>query len=255
MVEPLSIGVVYDLNRLTIDDETVAGLPLDVLRSNLSPVAAVVEVMFTDLRARLVTEIRRYPAVIGCTAWLTDQHVLAALAECQFVSMIVQKEDFLRPDVGQSTENARSQALDYYERLPSGTREYELAGGSPTGLLSYCGDITLEPIRCIGVRPNDTQQRDHPRMHHKFLVFCDWQPAHPVGEEWDMAPAMLVPQADWTGSFNPMTNGSRSLENAVLIRDHRVAQAFAREHAILLAVSEPLNWTERYVAPEWRIGS
>jgi hypothetical protein len=86
-------------------------------------------------------------------------------------------------------------------------------------------------------------------MHHKFLVFCG-------KAEGDLEHRpRLIPTAVWTGSLNPTVNGARSFENAVFITSDEVAQAYAREHRVLLALSEPLNWSEAYVSPEYWIGS
>ena len=86
-------------------------------------------------------------------------------------------------------------------------------------------------------------------MHHKFFVFCS---AHAENERRELE---VQPEAVWTGSFNPTANGRRSLENALLVQSRDVALAYSREHYAMLAISEPLNWSERYVAPEYRIGS
>ena len=246
-----------DLNRLVIDNETSVGLPLPQVRRNLPSVSSDVEVVFVGLVERLIKEIERWPVVIGCTAWLTETRVLNALAAKKMVSLLVQKEDFLRPDDGQTAAEAYNLTLKLYARLPVRGRHYDCPGISDVSGLSVASDDTLAPIRCVGVRPDDPKSRNHPRMHHKFMVFCDlgYEKIEdgPDGEIGGYE--RLIPKVVWTGSFNPTTNGSRSLENAVIINSPEIAEAYAREHAILLAVSEPLNWSERYVAPEYRIGT
>lgn len=65
----------------------------------------------------------------------------------------------------------------------------------------------------------------------------------------------IAPQAVWTGSFNFTYNAALSLENAVEIRIPEIAQAYLQEFCSVAAFSEPLDWTEEWCAPEWRIGT
>ncbi|TAK30199.1 MAG: hypothetical protein EPO40_08800 [Myxococcaceae bacterium] len=53
---------------------------------------------FRDIRGALLRYIARYDHMVGCVAWLTDPVILQALAARRGVAIIVQKEDFLRPD-------------------------------------------------------------------------------------------------------------------------------------------------------------
>jgi phosphatidylserine/phosphatidylglycerophosphate/cardiolipin synthase-like enzyme len=98
-------------------------------------------------------------------------------------------------------------------------------------------------------------------MHHKFLVAC-----HVVSrtekrygdDPSDFVTATVpvpVPFAVWTGSANLTANSVRSLENGLVIDSERIAQAYYDEWAQVAAISEPLDWTSEWVAPEWRIGS
>lgn len=45
-------------------------------------------------------------------------------------------------------------------------------------------------------------------------------------------------------------NGGHSLENAVFIRQADVADAYFQEWARLILVSEQLDWTNEYAAPD-----
>ena len=55
----------------------------------------------------------------------------------------------------------------------------------------------------------------------------------------------------WTGSFNLSRSASRSRENAVIIRDPKIASAYFRECLDLLALSERLDWESEEIDPEW----
>ena len=88
------------------------------------------------------------------------------------------------------------------------------------------------------------------RMHHKFLVFGDII----VGEDKHHCDE-FVPKVVWTGSFNLTRNGTHSFENAVILREPKLVDAFYQEWGQILALSEPLNWDSRWVEPEFRIGT
>jgi hypothetical protein len=112
-------------------------------------------------------------------------------------------------------------------------------------------------------------------MHHKFMVFCQFQtfecvqtdPSDPysyqsvptdkpyVDDRTDRMSRQAVPATVWTGSFNATVNGTQSLENAVIIADGAIAQAYFDEWCDMIGISEPLDWEHQYVAPEWRFGT
>ena len=56
-----------------------------------------VRVMFDNLQEECCAFVQRYPVILGCVAWLTNEHILQAMADRE-VAIIVQKEDWLRPD-------------------------------------------------------------------------------------------------------------------------------------------------------------
>lgn len=208
----------------------------------LSAVANI-DVIFRNHRERLIGEIGRSAAVLGCVAWLTDTLVLQALARCHHVSIVVQKEDFLRPDLGGQSWNRNLRRL--YGALPSPILRYSLPGG--VSGLNYAGDPGIAPIRCVG-NHNREKRPAWPRMHNKFLVFCDVD-HHPQSEY------VVTPRRVWTGSYNISANAAASWENAVLVDNAEVAGAYAREFAQILTFSEALDWTSDWVEPEYRIGS
>jgi hypothetical protein len=228
-----------DLNRLGVPVEHST----EPQRDHGMKAVATVEVIFRGQRERLIAEIRRAPVILGCVAWLTDRAVLEALSACTHVSIIVQKEDFLRPDLsGRRAEDLCA----LYARLPSPLNRYCLPGG--VSELSYAGDPSISAIRCVG-NHNRERRPAWPRMHNKFLVFCD------VALDTDDGHEIVHPRAVWTGSYNISYNAAASWENAVLIGSAEVAAAYSREFAQILAFSERLDWTSDWVEPEYRIGS
>jgi hypothetical protein len=229
-----------NLNELGIPTD---GAPEAQGDHGISAVAKI-DVIFRNQRARLIDEIQRSAVVIGCVAWLTDNAVLQALARCEHVSIVVQKEDFLRPDLGY--RGAWAQNLrQLYGALPSPLTRYDLPGG--VAGLSYACDPSIAPVRCVGNHNRDKKAAS-PRMHNKFLVFCEHR-------RDDAGNPSVVPRRVWTGSYNISANAAASWENAVLIHSAEVADAYAREYGQIMAFSEVLDWTNDWVAPEYRIGT
>ena len=68
---------------------------------------------------------------------------------------------------------------------------------------------------------------------------------------WDS----VVPYKVWTGSFNFTNNAERSFENAVVLEEPSIVQAYFKEFQQIAALSEPLDWESEWVEPEWRIGT
>ncbi len=98
---------------------------------SLAPKQANVEIVLRDHERKLVELVDTHKAAVGCVAWLTSEPILEGLARLEAVSIVVQKEDFLRPDSASS--NKRMQSL--YRRLKPfplteiGGSERDFAGG------------------------------------------------------------------------------------------------------------------------------
>jgi len=194
-----------------------------------------VQVVFQNLEDRLIEHIDAADGVLGCMAWLTNRRILEALARKKFVSILVQKEDWLRPDgAGWSVDRL----LRLYSKLPAiGRFDLDIP-------YSYCTDFDVPPIMCVGNCPLEKSPA-MARMHHKFLVMCHFQGPHDI----------VTPTSVWTGSFNATENGTKSLENAVVITNAEIASEYHREWLGLFGLAEPLNWDHRWVTPEFRIGT
>jgi hypothetical protein len=212
-----------------------------------SRTSGTTEVVFRHLEEKVCEFIGAYDYVVGCVAWLTSKPILRALEKKRGASIIVQKEDFLRPDSGASNRWA-AQLRNRYEAVPPIVR-YWLPFLCD---ISVCGDPHCG-IRCVG-NHNTNKDPAFPRAHHKFIVGLD----DPLGinndpDEWGNG--HLAPRAVWTGSFNFTANGTRSFENAVIIRDPVIADAYLSEFCQVAAISEPLDWETPWARPEWRIGT
>lgn len=204
-----------------------------------------VQAYFTDIENRLIDFIDAAEIVVGCVAWVTSKRVIEALARCDGVSIIIQKEDFLRPDTVKRPDWARW-LRQLYESA-RGMERYDLP--SPISALSYCGDPTMQAFRCVGLR-NGSQDVTSPRCHHKFVLACHFEDGTDGynGQH-------LIPDSLWTGSYNFTVNATRSFENALVINEPLIVAEYLIEWAQIAALSEPLDWESEWVAPEWRIGS
>ena len=141
-----------DLNNYQINTD---GHPLDPEDYSVKVSDCDLEVVFRNQKKRLLKLIRDYPYVCGCVAWLTDMQVLSAMADMKHVSIIVQKEDFLRPDLNNSSDfymNLRKA----YESLPTTFGRLWVEG--LVGRLSMTSDYTLDSIRCMGNHNSDKNQ-------------------------------------------------------------------------------------------------
>lgn len=204
-----------------------------------------VKAVFRRHNFELIKFIRSYPVHLGAIAWLTDLDVIAELSSSR-VALIVQKEDFLRPDVVGSKAKLRSA----YESLYSFIHSNEVPG--VVQYLQSIAPFEIDPIRCVG-NVNRTDSPAFPRMHNKFLIGCDYKSSEEIGP--DAEGGCVIPKAVWTGSYNFTFTAATSFENALIVEDPRVARAFALEWSQIFALSEPLNWSEDWVSPEYWLGT
>ncbi len=209
-------------------------------------------VYFRNIESQLIKHIDEADYIVGCVAWLTSFPILKALSKKSGVSIIVQKEDFLRPDVNPS-QQWKLNLRKAYDALPIGiSRQDDIFDSTALPDMSTSCDPDITPIRCVG-NHNSAKSPAFPRAHHKFIVFCkkDLTIATWLRTDWPS----FEPYAVWTGSFNFTKNAGQSLENAVVLQDRKIVNAYFQEYAQIAAVSEPLDWESAWVAPEWRIGT
>ena len=219
-----------------------------------------ISIYFRNQMDTLSDLILKADAVVGCVAWLTSEKILSSLQKLKYgCSIVVNKEDFLRPD----GVNSNHKVLNMYEQLEPFTwnNSFSTVHTNNNFLFRLCTDKSNpnsenrdynennEPIRCCG-NHNNSSNLTCSRMHNKFLVFGK------ISYESALAPeSNFKPYAVWTGSLNLSYNSENSLENGVYIKDPKVAQAYVNEWAQILAISEPLDWTNEWCAPEYRMGS
>ncbi|AYG64327.1 hypothetical protein [Rhizobium jaguaris] len=208
------------------------------------------EVFFKNLERHLLEQIGAASYVVGCVAWFTLPRVWAELATKKAVSVLLQKEDWLRKDTDEKggLVGTKSDLISKIAGLPRfnarwfdfDNRLYFGDGWEKDGDEWSASKLIIEPVRCVGPFSKD-RMTNHPRMHHKFLVFC--RPEQKAEDQYDTPRWVAHPYAVWTGSFNVTSNATRSFENALLLHDETIAAAYMKEWAQLMAFSEPLDWT------------
>ena len=192
-------------------------------------------VYFRDIEEGLIKHINKADIIVGCVAWLTSKKILKALSKKKYVSIIVQKENFW---------DRSKEIKDLYKSVQSNLHTYFFGD---TVLNSACphSNTLIKGILCVGSY-NKYNRVAWPRMHHKFLVFAKWK-KHKDGNNW-----IIDPKAIWTGSYNLTYGASRSLENAVYIKDSRLAKAFLNEYAQIAIHAEQMNWNNEEMSPQWK---
>lgn len=232
-----------NLNDFKIPNADGPDTPLE----DFSCVHGESEVIFRNLKHRLIQEISNSEAVLGCVAWLTDPEILEALSKVK-TCIVVQKEDFLRPDLESNSKNWKNQLRSSYNKLNSGVERYALPGIASS--LNTQADPTAHAIRCVG-NHNSKKDPAFPRMHNKFIVLGRFE-NNPSSNNY---PIHFQPQKVWTGSFNFTKNAVKSFENAIILNNSKIAEAYANEFAQIFALSEDLDWTSDWIEPFFRIGS
>ena len=207
-------------------------------------------VYFRDLKNKLIGHINEYEIIVGCIAWLTDFDILRALASKQ-ASIIVQKEDFLRPDL-QSRSNWKKHLRMAYSSLHFKYCRYDFQNNILSSM-SVSSDPNMKAVRCVG-NYNSDKKPAFPRMHNKFIVFCKYE-SNAIWDGVETEFDNIIPCAVWTGSFNFTKNATHSFENALFIEEPDIAMAYFKEYGFIAGLSEPLDWSSEWCEPEWRIGT
>ena len=234
-----------DLNEWQVHIDIESDVADTFLAKKFLPVETPeINVYFYDLESHLKSEISKYSAAVGCVAWLTSVPILKSLANLSRLSIVIQKEDFLRPD---SSDYSMPFLKSLYEALPGGPGNPLTSGGDWGGIFYHintgCG-WSASPVRWVGCHNKDRLPA-WPRMHHKFLVLGDFEHG-------------FNPKAIWTGSFNFTKNSTKSMENAVLIKTPEIVQAYFEEWQRVFLVSESIPgyaWSAKWEPEDFRIGT
>jgi len=120
-----------NLNDLLIANADGPDQPLTDPRATSAD--GLTQVFFRNLEAELLQLIDAADVVVGCVAWLTNRRILAALAK-KSVAIVIQKEDFLRPDLG-ANKNWSLELRSQYAQLKCTFNRYN---GALRGTVLHC---------------------------------------------------------------------------------------------------------------------
>jgi phosphatidylserine/phosphatidylglycerophosphate/cardiolipin synthase-like enzyme len=231
------------------------------------------EVLFRNLQERLCELIRSHAEncaeegfIVGAVAWLSNSKILEALGFAHshgcLVMLVIQKEDFLRPESSEGYDSWVKRIRKQYAALGenvdtdwSSWAEKVLMFGSDTGFFGErpsgqfwwndSGDFpSCDAVRCVG-NHNAKKEPSFPRMHNKFLVFGKFVESSERHGDVDAVPLFV-----WTGSFNCSAAAERSFENALILHDKELALRYAQEFSMLFLLSEPLDWKSQWMCPQ-----
>ena len=240
-----------DLNKFQIPND--GNFPDELIDNSVDDASSGTSVYFRNIKSALIRQINDAQIVLGCVAWLTDAEILAALSRKEAVSLVVQKEDFLRPDLGDKSATFKNNLSLSYSKLKGGLSRFMF--DNILEKVSICMGSEVDAVRCVGNHNRDKLPA-FPRMHNKFLIFCRTKIDFvDMGGGRKESVTKVEPYAVWTGSFNMTKTAGKSLENAVLMKNPDVVRAYYKEYGQICAMSEPLNWQSDWIEPEWRIGT
>lgn len=226
--------------------------PWDQMRRGTESSGSRVVSHFGDVKTPLLTFIRNSDAVVGCVAWITEYEILDELAKVD-TAIIVQKEDFLRPDMAAGGK-WKEILHEKYARINNPWLRFNFP--EPLRSMTTNSLSGIDGVRCVG-NHNSEKVAASPRMHHKFLIRLRQEIVNgEVVEGLKMQDSVtLHPEAVWTGSFNFSRNAGASFENAVVVHDQAIAGSFLDEFSRVAALGEPLDWKSEWIMPEWRVGT
>lgn len=246
-------SVVNNLNEIYINSDH--SHPEQKQKDN-TVIGKIISVYFKNQIEYLIEHIKKADIVIGCVAWLTNYEVLNALKHVpKGCKIIVQKEDFLRPD---DNKNNKNQLYNIYNSIKP--LKYHFSDKLSILTNTVLDEISImghpqgydEAIRCCG-NYNKDKNPAFPRMHNKFLVFCMLEEKY--DDRFKGLMNMLTPYGVWTGSLNLTHNSMNSLENGLYITENEIVKAYVQEWANIMAISEELNWDSVWSTSDQRIGS
>ena len=218
--------MIYNLNNVKVNDDSREGV------TNQTDFSCIgdnkdIEVYFKNIENIICEKIKKHKYIVGCVAWLTNKKILKELSnKDKQVLIIVQDEDFLRPDTyfDGNKEKFKKTILTYYNKI---------SGGS----MSLCdlGISTHREIDC-GIRRCGFINKDKlpafPRMHNKFIVL-----GNDNNDGYKDYTEVI------TGSFNYTENSTNSLENIICLKDNKIVRSYYEQFGEIAVMSVDLDWS------------
>lgn len=198
-----------------------------------------IEVYFKNIEKVIIDKIKKYKYVVGCIAWLTNENILKELAKKEECLIIVQDEDFLRPDID-FDGNMKSWKNKIF-KLYNNIKKIDTTCLVPIGI-NILSTVKTGIRRCGML--NTDKKPAFPRMHNKFIiVFND---AYIYDEKEEMLPDPVIEGEVITGSYNYTENSNNSLENIVCIKDNNIISAYYKQFGEIAIMSVPLKWSKEW---------
>ncbi|MEH7870199.1 phospholipase D-like domain-containing protein [Rhizobium laguerreae] len=251
------------LNRIPVryDERWKNYLNLETgLQEDHSTSSKTVSVHFKNLKQTLIDTINanRGSVMVGCVAWMTDRDVLDAIRENALCSsFILNKEDWLAlAYAGSDRRHSLRKTYDGFRAFWA-SREDELSAIPLVLSTQSETDQQFSAFRCCGFKAEPASWL----MHNKFMVFCDYTEVQRARSSYPLdfdEKSKIDAKTVWTGSFNFTPHGQNNFENAVVISDATIANAYFCEWGQIAALSEPLDWnpkkqgSDRFIPPiDW----
>lgn len=194
-----------------------------------------IEVYFKNIEKTIIEKIKKYKNVIGCIAWLTNENILRELSKKEKVLIVVQEEDFLRPDTNYDGDKKKwkKKIFDLYKKLEKGSIESSCWG------VNYASADTIETgIRRFGLI-NEKKLPAFPRMHNKFIL-CYNELEYKLNKKGEY---VLKNDGEvLSGSYNYTENSNNSLENILCVKDMKIIEGYFKQFVEILTMSMPLDW-------------
>lgn len=125
-----------------------------------------IEVYFKNIESIIIEKIKKYNNVIGCVAWLTNKNILKELSKKKECIIIIQDEDFLRPDNNFDGDNSKWKKKIF--------KSYKKLEKNDITFLNLGLDINTNGFTQTGIRRcgniNNRKLPAFPRMHNKFII-------------------------------------------------------------------------------------
>jgi hypothetical protein len=229
--------MIYNLNDVKVEDESSTMRREDnrIIRrtkeqTDFSCIGdnKDIEVYFKNIENIICEKIKKHKYIVGCVAWLTNKKILKELSKKdKEVLIIVQDEDFLRPDTyfDGNKEKFKKTILTYYNKIKGRDKSISL---SDLGISTHC-EIGCGIRRCGFI--NKDKLPAFPRMHNKFIVLGnDDEHGYPKYTE-------II-----TGSFNYTDNSTNSLENIICLKDDKIVRSYYEQFGEIALISVELDW-------------
>jgi len=235
----------YNLNEVNVEDDSPAQLKNGRIISRTKKQTDFscignnkdIEVYFKNIENIICEKIKKHRYIVGCVAWLTNKKILKELSKKnKEVLIIVQDEDFLRPDTyfDGNKEKFKKTILEYYNKINKKNNNISLCDLG----ISYMSSVDCGIRRCGFI--NKDKLPAFPRMHNKFIVLGN---DRLINDDEGGYNGLVCEYTEViTGSFNYTENSTNSLENIICIKDAKIVDSYYKQFGEIALISVELDW-------------